>query len=154
MKKVKKMGMGGMPGTPVLDKGAPTLSGPLGSMPVKPGVLPMGTPMGGGPRMGRGPRGPMRGMPMGGIPGNPGFPASAGMPTGAAPLQTLSSILQGQPVKTTNVAPLQSSLAQGMPPAPAGGTIQTIARKKGGAVSASKRADGIAQRGKTKGRMV
>lgn len=128
MKKVKKMGMGGMPGTPVVNKAMPL---PPGVPPTLMGLASMGRgPMGRGPMgrgpMGGGPRGPMGGMPMGGIPGNPGFPASAGMPTGAAPLQTLSGILQGQPAKPM----------------------------KNGGMTASKRADGCAQRGKTKGKMV
>ena len=122
MKKVKKMGMGGMPGTPVVNKAMPL---PPGVPPTLMGLASMSRgPMGRGP-MGGGPRGPMGGMPTGGA-----------MPPAAMPVLS------------------QSSLAQGMPPAPAGGAIQTIARKKGGAVSASKRADGCAQRGKTKGRMV
>ena len=41
------------------------------------------------------------------------------------------------------------------PPSPDEGPTRTVKKAKGGSVSsASKRADGIAQRGKTKGRMV
>jgi hypothetical protein len=79
----------------------------------------------GGP-MGRGPGGPM-----GRGPGGAMTPAPAAMP-----------------------ALSQSSLVQGMTPAPTGGEIQPIMRKKGGSVSASSRADGCAQRGKTRGKMV
>jgi hypothetical protein len=57
----------------------------------------------------------------------------------------------------------QGMAPQGMPMAPQGMAPQAPGMKKGGSVkakakskssSASKRADGIAQRGKTKGRMV
>lgn len=52
-------------------------------------------------------------------------------------------------------APAQSFNPMAAPARPLGVGMRTAAMKKGGSVSsASKRADGVAQRGKTKGRMV
>jgi hypothetical protein len=125
--KVKKFGMGGMPGTPVVDKTQP--------LPATPAPLPDRP----APGMGRGPmgRGPMGRNPMQNE-ARQIFQMNNRLQSMGAPgaLGSLSDVrnhyknyMQGQPAKTM---------------------------KKGGSVksSASKRADGIATKGKTRGKMV
>ena len=59
-----------------------------------------------------------------------------------------------QPQPVVGGGPLVSPMPTGPAPIVGGGPlVSPKPMKKGGTVSASKRADGIAQRGKTKGRM-
>lgn len=82
-----------------------------------------------------------QGMPSGARP-----PLPPAMPTGGAPTATAGAPMMDQ--NFTQSAARQATMKKG-------GTVKSKSYAKGGTVSsASKRGDGIAQRGKTKGRMV
>ena len=124
--------------------------GPPPSLPAQMGPQ-QGAPLGAGAGFGAPPTGPQQGMPqpMGGM--------SAGL---GAPMQTQSNMSAAPP----------GNAPQGMPPTVSGGQAKSmgLGMKKGGKVksssyksggnvstvsSVSKRGDGIAQRGKTRGKM-
>lgn len=84
-----------------------------------------------------------------------GGPQVSPMPTGPAPIVGGGPMVSPTPTAPAPV-PGGKPMVSPMPTGPVlggGPMVSPKPMKKGGTVSASKRADGIAQRGKTKGRM-
>lgn len=121
------------------------------------GMPPSKLPQGSGPR----PTGPA----LGGVGPRPTGPGS---PTDMTKINALKAQLKGQNSSDTGsmsprrvaakLSGMRGAMAQPpvqlAPKGPKPTPMNPAMMKKGGAVKASKRADGIAQRGKTKGRMV
>ena len=87
----------------------------------------------------------MQQLPTGGAPA----------PSSRGPLGRIAEMIRAEQARGSASAPNPQALARTAAPAMLGTPMTKPGMmKKGGVASASKRADGIAQRGKTKGRMV
>lgn len=170
MKKVKRMMDGGIsaPVPTVATAGLAHRPGmPPQGMPPKPGMPPQSN-------AGGAMRGPDRGAAMSGrsIPGMTPPPAVTKAPAPTAPAPAPAPQIQPAYIPPGGVVPTGDRTAPSFSPTPEmyqtgvfnptitkmykkGGKVKEKTYAKGGSVSsASKRGDGIAQRGKTKGRMV
>jgi hypothetical protein len=85
----------------------------------------------------------------GGVVANSNYPFGQGQVSAPAPLPPSSGLGNNSPLVQVNAGAADAAQMEQNP-----ATATPVQMKKGGKVTASRRGDGIAQRGKTRGRMV